>query len=81
LVSELLFTDKSIAARPASCAAVLDANRDDPAFLAYTRQNLDGGRELYDRPLNVSTAAARDFFRQLFLHACKQMLCGPVMCL
>lgn len=56
LVSELLYTDKRIAARPATCAAVLDANREDPAFLPYTRQNLDGSNALQDRPLNVSAA-------------------------
>lgn len=56
LVSELLYTDKRVAARPATCAAVLDANSEDPAFLVYTRQNLDGSNALQDRPLNVSAA-------------------------
>lgn len=53
LVSELLYTDKQVKARPSTCAAVLDANRQDPAFLVYTRQNLDGSDTLQDRPLNV----------------------------
>lgn len=60
LVSELLYTDKRIAARPATCAAVLDANRDNPAFLVYTRQNLDGSSVLQDQPLNVSAAVMLD---------------------
>ena len=54
LVSELLYSDRRIQARPGSCAAVLEENREDPSFLVYTRQNLDGSTDLQDQPLNVS---------------------------
>jgi hypothetical protein len=48
-----MYNSKAIKARPGACTAVLDANRDDPAFKVYTRQNLDGSTELEDMPLNV----------------------------
>lgn len=57
LVSELLFSDPRIQAKPGACAAVLDENPQDPSFLAYTRQNLDGSEGLHqDHPLNVRGA-------------------------
>lgn len=56
LVSELLYSDRRIQARPGACAAVLDENKQDPSFMVYTRQNLDGSTELQDRPLNVRHA-------------------------
>jgi hypothetical protein len=59
LVSALLYTDKQVKARPGTCAALLDAHRHDPAFLVYTRQNLDGSDTLQDRPLNVRQVAGQ----------------------
>ena len=41
-----------IAANPSGVGRMSE-NREDPSFLVYTRQSLDGSTDLQDQPLNV----------------------------
>jgi hypothetical protein len=57
LVSEFLWSNKTLKQRPGACAAALMAQPQDPSFQVYTMQSLDPENEALaprnGRPLNV----------------------------